>query len=187
MSHDLLFICGGAWAGKTERASSIACTHEHVVWIGTAAHTLPDLSHHIEQLKSRRPEHWAIVDAPFNLAEAIKTARMKNPGSVLVIDSVSQWVSNEIAKRSGRTDERQLQDSLAFDLDELISIIRDSMLSAPVIAVSSDFGSALPPQEPAVRVLRKTVGHANQSLSALAGRTEIMMAGIVICTKSAEK
>ena len=183
MSHHLLFICGGAWSGKSDQALAHAHDAKNVAWIGTAAPTFPDLNKQIEYLKASRPRHWKTIDAPFSLPEAISNAHQKNPDSLLVIDSVSQWLGNEIAKLAPRYDESQLFDCLSREIEELSATLTACLASQSLIVVSSDFGQSPPPQDPMIRTLRMTVGLANKMIAAISHKAEFMMAGIVISTK----
>ena len=183
MTSKLLFICGGAWSGKTDRALLIARDYEHVLWIGTAAHLLPELKSHIETLKSKRPGHWSIVDQSFDLPKAVKEGRAQHPASLIVIDSISQWLANEIARQSSRYDEQQLQAALLHEIDELCSELEVTLRTNPVVVVSSDFGASLPPQDAPLRSLRKVTGLANQTISSRSDIVEFLTAGVVTFTK----
>ena len=177
MNNDLMFICGGAWSGKTDRAAKLASECKDVVWIGTAANTVNGLHERIGNLKATRPASWSTIDSPFNLVQAVTDARARNPKSLIVIDSVSQWISNEIAKLSAKFDEWQLTEALMREVDDLCAQLSGENHS--FIVVSSDFGSTPPPLEPSQRVLRMCAGKTNQAISALSGKLEFMLAGVV--------
>lgn len=180
MTTDLLFICGGAWSGKTTRAMHLASSHSSVIWLGTAANTLAGLDERVATLKALRPQSWTQIDAPFNLPKAIVEARIRNPKALLIVDSVSQWIGNEIAKLSTKHDEKQIAEELNRDIDDLCASLRGE--AGSIIVVSSDFGISPPPQEPSSRALRMCVGRANQRLSDIAKTIELMMAGLVFST-----
>lgn len=180
MTIDLLFICGGAWSGKTARATHLASRHSEIVWLGTAANTVYGINERVEMLKAARPRTWVNVDTPFDLPTAFSDARKRYPNALIIIDSVSQWIGNEIAKMSTKHDEWQLAEAITRDIDDFCSLLERS--NRPVIVTSSDFGQSPPPQEPSSRVLRMCTGRTNQRLSALANVVELMMAGIVYST-----
>lgn len=182
MKERLLFISGGSWSGKTERASKLASQAEDVVWIGTAAPSTREFADRINLLKSSRPPHWITYDSPFDLAEALSNARKNHPHALIVIDSVSQWLGNEIARSSGKLDEQQLSEAVARDVEEFSHML--SRDRGAIIVVSSDFGASPPPQEQAARVLRMCVGRANQSVARVADHVELMMSGIVFSSSS---
>ncbi len=179
-----LFICGGAWTGKTARATQLASQQSEVIWIGTAANTVSGINERITTLKAARPSTWVNVDAPFNLVESLADARKKYPNSLIVVDSVSQWIGNEIAKLSAKHDEWQLSEAIMREVDDLSVNLKSNIGS--LIVVSSDFGQSPPAQEPASRVLRMCVGRANQQIANIAVSIELMMAGVVFSTTKKE-
>ncbi len=180
MKAKLLFISGGSWSGKTARANQMASSSEDVIWLGTALPTSPSTSERIAILKAQRPQTWTTVDTPFDLTNSFLSARKKHPQSLIIIDSVSQWIGNEIAKRSSKHDEEQLANILIRDTDELCHHIHQDL--GPIIMVSSDFGASPPPQDAALRVLRMVTGRANQAIANVSDQVELMMAGIVFST-----
>jgi adenosylcobinamide kinase/adenosylcobinamide-phosphate guanylyltransferase len=180
MKAKLLFISGGSWSGKTGRATQMASSREDVVWLGTALPTSPSTSERIATLKAQRPQTWATVDTPFDLTNSFLSARKQHPQSLIIIDSVSQWIGNEIAKRSSKHDEEQLANILLRDTDELCHHIHQD--PGPIIMVSSDFGTSPPPQDAALRILRMVTGRANQAIADVSNQVELMMAGVVFST-----
>lgn len=183
MTHELMLICGGAWSGKTARAVSLASAHPNVTWLGTASDALPMIKERVDALRAERPRHWRHIEAPFDLAEAVTKEHLEDHNSLLVIDSLSQWISNEIAKRSSRMDERQLLDTMHRDIDDFVSVITKCLAKRPVIVVSADFGQSMPPQIAADRTLRMCVGTSNTRLANISAAMEVVFAGVVIYTK----
>lgn len=124
-------------------------------------------------------------DCPFDLVDELIKTRKKHPNALVIIDSISQWLGNEIAKLSNKHDEQQLVGAVEREIEDLCLFLARDL--GPLIVVSSDFGASPPPQDQATRVLRMCTGHANQAISNLADHIELMMAGVVfssISTKS---
>ena len=184
MTHELMFICGGAWSGKTSRAVKLADSHPNVVWLGTASPALPLLKERVQTLQAERPRHWQHIESPFDLPEAVTKAHQEDTNSIFVIDSLSQWISNEIAKKSSRMDDRQLLDTINRDIDDCVNAITNCLAKRPVIIVSADFGQSMPPQIAADRTLRMCVGGSNTRFAMISDRMEVVMAGVVIYHKS---
>ena len=180
MTNEFLFICGGAWSGKTARAVHFAKAHQNVVWIGTASPTAPQIKERIESLQAERPRHWRHLEAAFDLPDAITKANHEDASSLFVVDSVSQWISNEIARKSARLDENQLFDTMARESDDFITAIKQCAVKRPLIIVSADFGQSMPPQLAADRTLRMCVGLLNTRLTALSNSMNVCFAGVVI-------
>lgn len=183
MTPSILFICGGAWSGKSRRAQELALTAPEVVWVGTASSSIPKIQAQVSTLKASRPKHWITIDSPLNLPSNLVEIHKKNPPSLVVIDSISQWISNEVAKHSTRYDQEQLEEKLRLDVDDLCTIIKEIATSQSLILVSSDFGQSIPPADPLGRTMRMLVGQANQEVASLVNKIEIMMAGVVVLEK----
>ena len=186
MAANISLILGGAWSGKTARAQQLASEHHQVLWIGTATETLPELADHIRTLRASRPAHWHHISAPFDLIEALRDASESNPATFIVIDSISQWISNMIARSAARHDDQQVASIITRDVEELCETLSRHSRREQILAVSSDFGQSMPPQESHQRILRRSVGQANVQLAALSKTTEIMMAGVVIFSKKSD-
>jgi adenosylcobinamide kinase/adenosylcobinamide-phosphate guanylyltransferase len=140
----------------------------------------------VEQLQAERPKHWRHIESPFDLPEAIAEAHKADKNSLFVIDSLSQWISNEIARKSGLTDDRQLLDSMSRDIDDCVKVITNCLATRPVIVVSADFGQSMPPQIAADRALRMFVGTSNTRLAEISGAMEVILAGVVIYKKTGQ-
>ncbi len=184
MSANITLILGGAWSGKTARAAKLASQHQRVTWMGTATESLPDLADHVRSLRAQRPAHWHHLSAPFDLVEAVKNAVHTSPGDLIVIDSVSQWIANLVARSTSLHDEQQAANIIARDVEDLCQTLRQCVPFKELIIVSGDFGQSMPPQDPHQRLLRRSVGQANHQLAAISRTMEVIMAGVVIFTKN---
>ena len=180
MKQELHLIFGGAWSGKTARAETLARSYSQVIWIGTGARTIPDMDEHIRSLQAGRPNHWQHIESPLDLIPKLKEIRKKADHCLIVIDSFSQWISNEIAHRSNRHDDRQLMEIGKHESDEFFSEIESASKSNSILVISADFGQSLPPQDAAQRTIRMCVGTTNARLGSMARTTELIQSGFVI-------
>jgi adenosyl cobinamide kinase/adenosyl cobinamide phosphate guanylyltransferase len=187
MDAHISLILGGAWSGKTDRAQQIASEHHHVLWIGTSTETLPEIADHIRTLRARRPAHWQHVAAPFDLTDALRYALKSETKTFVVIDSISQWISNLIARSATRYDEQQVANIIARDVEDLCELLTRHRRTDQILIVSSDFGQSLPPEDSHQRLLRRSVGQSNAQLAALSKTIEIMIAGVVMLSKKTNK
>ena len=183
MAANISLILGGAWSGKTSRAALVAAQSPDVTWIGTAAETVPELAEHIHALRSERPPHWHHIAAPFELSKTLISVANSAGHGLIVVDSISQWLSNEIARHAARHDDEQIKKILTRDVEELCEIFVGTLKHRHLLLVSSDFGQSPPPQDSHQRILRMSVGTTNTKLAALAQRVEIVMAGLVVFAK----
>ena len=74
----LHFILGGARSGKSRLAENIAKKVESkglvVCYLATAQAHDEEMSQRILQHQVERPQHWALIESPLYLAEALKQA-----------------------------------------------------------------------------------------------------------------
>jgi adenosylcobinamide kinase / adenosylcobinamide-phosphate guanylyltransferase len=180
MNHDVQLIFGGAWSGKTARAEVLAKSYDHVAWIGTASRSMPEMDEHIKALQSARPKHWQHFDSPLNLTDTLRNTQKSSASGLIVIDSVSQWLSNEIAQKAARHDDRQLIEILRHESDEFVEMLQGCARTHALLIVSADFGQSLAPQDSAQRTLRRCVGTTNIRIGALSKTVELIQAGFVI-------
>ena len=99
---------------------------------------------------------------------------------MIVIDSFSQWISNEMASKSNRYDEQQLLELCRREADDFFSEIEATAKSNSILVVSADFGQSLAPQDSAQRIIRMCVGMTNAKLGSISTSAELIQAGFVI-------
>src|SRR4051812_34056573 len=84
-----LFILGPAYSGKSELAHEALAKAPPTTVLGTAG--LTEMESRITQLKSLRPDHWAILESHElndDLSEALRESEQ------VLIDSINQWLAN---------------------------------------------------------------------------------------------
>ncbi len=180
MKHGVQLILGGAWSGKTARAEFLARAHVRALWIGTGSRALPELDSHIKSLQAGRPPNWVQIDSPLNLVATLQDIKKQLDNSLLVIDSFSQWICNEVAHKAARHDDKQLMDLCKYEAEEFFSEIESLAKTNSILVVSADFGQSLPPHDAGQRAIRMCVGMTNARLGSISSSAELMQAGFTI-------
>ena len=87
----LTLILGGARSGKSRLALQRAeATGKPVSFIATAQAHDAEMADRIARHQAERPAHWVTVEAPLDLAGAIRTA----PSGIVVVDCLTLWLTN---------------------------------------------------------------------------------------------
>ena len=161
-------ILGGARSGKSARALSFASNGPRT-FIATAEALDQEMADRIAAHKAERGEGWDLVEAPLDLAGAIRTAA--EPDRTIVADCLTLWLSNLMHHQKDLPIEtRRLEDSL-----------RNAR--GHVVLVSNEIGLGLAPMEPLSRAFRDAQGRLNQTIAAAADRVEFVAAGLPMVLK----
>lgn len=180
-SHDLTFVLGGARSGKSAHAERLAADSGRAVTYVATARTVGDaefdsrIAHH----RARRPEAWALVEAPDTLAEAI--AALDDSRNCVLIDCLTLWLANLLCPADGAAaDDATLQ--------ARIGALEAALLAsrARVIVVSNEIGLGVVPLGAETRRYVDELGRLNQRIAALATRVTLVVAGLPMAVKGAE-
>ena len=87
----LTLILGGARSGKSRLALQRAqATGKPVSFIATAQAHDAEMAERIARHQAERPPHWTTVEAPLDLAGAIRAA----PSGMVIVDCLTLWLTN---------------------------------------------------------------------------------------------
>lgn len=162
---DVTLILGGARSGKTARALALAGAPR--AYVATAEAGDAEMAARIAAHKAERGADWDLIEAPLDLAGAIRVAA----GRTLLIDCLTIWLSNLMAS------DRVVAAETAALLDAL------GEATAPVIFVGNEIGMGLVPMEPLSRRFRDEQGRLNQRIAEAADRVEFVAAGLPLRLK----
>jgi adenosylcobinamide kinase/adenosylcobinamide-phosphate guanylyltransferase len=102
-SPDLTFILGGARSGKSAYAERLAADSGlPVTYVATARIGDAEFAARVEQHRERRPAHWALVEAPLDLAGVLRELDWE--GHVVLIDCLTLWLANLLFPADGIDD-----------------------------------------------------------------------------------
>ncbi|TLG78043.1 bifunctional adenosylcobinamide kinase/adenosylcobinamide-phosphate guanylyltransferase [Methylocystis sp. B8] len=165
----LTLVLGGARSGKSAYAESIIVPRPAPwTYIATAQILDDEMRARVDAHRLRRGENWRTVEAAQALVEAIAGAPADRP---LLIDCLTLWLSN-----------RLLADAdLSRDRAELVHAL--ACRSAPTVAVSSEVGLSIVPDNALARSFRDAAGELHQAISKIAGRVALVVAGNPLTVK----
>lgn len=168
MANPLTLILGGARSGKSRHAEALVQADPPPwTYIATAESYDAEMTARIAEHRARRRGGWITVDAPHDLPQAIT----KGPDAPLLVDCLTLWLSNLMLAEA--------------DVDAATESLLAALLarSAPTVLVSNEVGSGIVPATPLGRRFRDAQGRLNQQVAAVAGRVELVVAGIPLRLK----
>ena len=165
----LTLVLGGARSGKSRYGEAvIEALPAPWTYIATAQSFDAEMEARIAQHRARRGPGWHTVEAPLELAEALRAA----PGPVLV-DCLTLWLTNVLIGE--------------HDVDAAIGSLEEACAArpAPTVLVSNEVGFGIVPENALARRFRDAAGILHQRLAAKASRVVLMVAGLPMIVKDA--
>lgn len=165
MSRHSLFVLGGARSGKSRYAQNRAeaVTGRHI-FVATAQANDDEMRERIARHQADRDARWQTVEAPHDLAAAIRGAN--HPDAVLVVDCLTLWLSNLIFAEA----------DIEPAVGQLCAAI-DSF-DGHLILVANDVGLGIVPENALARRFRDDAGRTNQAVAKVAAEVQIVFAGL---------
>lgn len=171
----LTLILGGARSGKSRLALQRAeATGKPVSFIATAQAHDTEMADRIARHQAERPAHWVTVEAPLDLAGAIRTA----PAGVVVVDCLTLWLTNWLCQPE--------HDGFSKDF----STARAALLAAlqarhadEIILVSNETGLGIIPLGALTRRFVDEAGWLNQDIARIADEVIFVAAGLPLTLK----
>ena len=169
---EVTLVLGGARSGKSMFAEALA--HDgrgQCVYVATAERVDDEMAARIETHRARRGTHWRTVEAPIELAEAIR--RASTPRACLLVDCLTVWLGNLVHR--------------GHDVDAAREALLESLAAVPgpVVLVANEVGLGIVPDNAMARAFRDHAGRLNQAVAAVAGRVYFVAAGIPMTLKGA--
>jgi adenosyl cobinamide kinase/adenosyl cobinamide phosphate guanylyltransferase len=162
----IVLVVGGTRSGKSEIAERVAVRLGHdVTYVATGSATDPDMAARIARHRARRPEHWATLEGPADLAAAVQDVT----GTVLV-DSLGAWVA-------AATD-------FQVDTDALCRALRAR--NGDTVVVSEEVGMSVHPSTDAGRRFADALGCANCAVADVADDAWLVVAGRALRLRAAD-
>ncbi|WP_322014398.1 bifunctional adenosylcobinamide kinase/adenosylcobinamide-phosphate guanylyltransferase [Paraburkholderia sp. J12] len=180
ISRDFTFIVGGARSGKSAHAERLARESGlPVTYIATARIGDGEFAQRVEHHRARRPAHWALVEAPLDLAAALDAAAA--PGQCVLIDCLTLWLANLLCPPDAETP----LDDWSTRLDTFAAACERA--PGTVLVVSNEIGMGVVPLGAATRLFVDELGRLNQRIATLADRATLVAAGLPLELKPARK
>jgi adenosylcobinamide kinase/adenosylcobinamide-phosphate guanylyltransferase len=149
-----------------ERAAAAA--GRRPVMIATAQGLDDEMRARIDAHRAERGEGWLTVEAPLDLAGAVRTLQA---GDSAVIDCLTLWLSNLM----------HAERPIAAALEDLVAALAAS--GAEIAVVSNEVGMGIVPDNALARAFRDEAGRLNRRMAHEADRVVVMFAGLSLVMK----
>src|SRR6266705_4362008 len=187
-SPKLILVLGGARSGKSSFAERLAASSgRRVAFIATATASDDDMRQRIARHRASRPHDWITIEEPLNLAGAVRRAAAL--ADVLLLDCITLWLANWLARHGETSDTAMAASSPLFDaaamqeIHNLLATLDSLGPSKTLIVITNEVGLGIVPAYPLGRLYRDTLGLVNQRLAEVAGRVYLLIAGIAVDIK----
>lgn len=174
---EIILVTGGVRSGKSARAEAVAlelCEYapagqsRRPVYIATNEFFDGEMSARIAAHRARRGDHWDLVEAPIDLAQAL--SRTDGSGARLV-DCLTIWLGNLL--HHGH--------DWAAAAEDLLRAL--AVQQSPVVLVSSEVGLGITPDNALARAFCDVAGTVNQRVAHMASAVEFVVAGLPLKLK----
>jgi adenosyl cobinamide kinase/adenosyl cobinamide phosphate guanylyltransferase len=171
-AENITLVLGGARSGKSRYAESLIAALPPPwlppwTYLATAEAIDTEMAARIATHRARRGPQWQTIEAPRDLAAALKS-RETMP---MLVDCLTLWLSNLM-----------LADT---DIDAEIARLEAALADtgAPVVLVANEVGSGIVPDNPLGRRFRDLQGVLNQRIASRADRVVLVVAGLPLAIK----
>ena len=150
----LIFITGGARSGKSQHATKLAKEiGDNVAFIATCVPFDTEMKKRVEQHRCLRPKDWKTIEAPIDVASALKNL---DRFDAVIIDCITLFLTNLMMKEMSDED-------IFSEITTLIQIAKEANFAA--VIVSNEVGSGIVPPSEMGRRFRDLAGFANQIIA----------------------
>jgi adenosylcobinamide kinase/adenosylcobinamide-phosphate guanylyltransferase len=180
-TKQLALIIGGARSGKSDFAQMLAARiAEEVTVIATAEAKDEEMRRRIEHHRRLRPEHWETIEAPGNVARALR--EVSEDTEVVLLDCATLLISNLLMELPEEACEQAAEACVKEEINALLRAYSSSRTS--LIVVTNEVGLGVVPPFPLGRVYRDALGLTNKLLAAAADKVYWMIAGLPLEIKA---
>lgn len=165
-----ILVLGGARSGKSAYGEELAGNHVGpLIYIATAEAKDGEMKERIAAHIERRGSGWKTVEAPLELAGAIKANAAE--GRFLLVDCITLWLTNVM-----------LNDE---DTEQAIETLLAVLAEAPgtIVMVSNEVGLGIVPENALARRFRDEAGRVHQKLAACCDEVVFVAAGLPLHLK----
>ena len=176
-------ILGGARSGKTNHAITLAgrladAQRRPVVYVATAQALDEEMRHRIHRHRAERPQAWRTVEAPDNLAAALRA----ESHAVLLIDCLTLWLSNVLLSDFNEATPNAALPRWQAERAALLQWLQH--FRGVALFVSNEVGSGIVPASALGRRFQDEQGRLNQEMAALCDTVTLVVAGIAMPVKA---
>jgi adenosylcobinamide kinase/adenosylcobinamide-phosphate guanylyltransferase len=165
-------ILGGARSGKSALAERWATDSGlDVVYIATAERRDGEMDARIDMHRARRPAHWACIETPLALADAVR--EHGGEGRCVLVDCLTLWLSNLLALDGAQR--------YAHERDALLYAVATAR--GELLLVSNEVGLGIVPMGELTRRFVDETGRLHQALAERCERVVFTAAGLPLFLK----
>ncbi len=188
----LTLILGGARSGKSTYAEMRAkeLGGDNVLYVATSETKDDEMKERVIKHRSERPSAWDTVEAPRNVAQAIRQAR--SAAKVILLDCMTFLVANHLMDAAAPEDDpfddpssdpfdAQIEAEVIADVEDLVAFVKEA--DVEMLVVSNEVGLGVVPPYELGRAYRDILGRANQILARNADEVLLFVAGIPMKVK----
>lgn len=168
----LELILGGARSGKSRLAEKLADESGlAVTYIATSQALDGEMTARIQHHRARRPEHWALLEEPFELARVL--GEHAAAGRCLLVDCLTLWLTNLL----------MLEDPARLSAEREALLVCLAELPGRIILVSNETGLGVVPLGELTRRYVDEAGWLHQALAERCQRVIFTVAGLPMVLK----
>jgi adenosylcobinamide kinase/adenosylcobinamide-phosphate guanylyltransferase len=197
---NLTLILGGARSGKSTFAEGRAkqLGGESVLYVATSETKDEEMQQRVEKHRAERPSAWGTLEAPRNVAQALRQAQdtaLRREGSaarVVLLDCITFLVANHLLEAAGPQGDpfaapsadpfdAHIEADVVAEVEALIAYVQETQVE--MLVVSNEVGLGVVPPYELGRAYRDILGRANQILARHADEVQLLVAGIPMKVK----
>jgi len=162
-------VLGGARSGKSEYGEKLAENSGKIkVYLATGEARDEEMTDRIALHKDRRGSGWQTIEEPLDVSGVL--AQIK-PGSIVLLDCVTLWVSNMMAA--------------GMDVEAEVGKLCEQLgkIECDIVIISNEVGLGIVPENALARQFRDLAGRANQMIATACERVVFIAAGQALIMK----
>jgi adenosylcobinamide kinase / adenosylcobinamide-phosphate guanylyltransferase len=188
----LTLILGGARSGKStfaeQRAKELG--GDSVLYVATSETKDEEMQQRVKKHRSDRPSTWGTLEAPRNVAQALRQER--SVVKVILLDCMTFLVANYLMDAaapegdpfddpSADPFDAQIEADVVAEVEALVDYVQETEID--MLVVSNEVGLGVVPPYELGRAYRDILGRANQILARHADEVYLLVAGIPMRVK----
>ncbi len=196
----LTLILGGARSGKSSFAEGRAkeLDGENVLYVATSESKDEEMKERVEKHRAGRPSAWVTVEAPRDVAQALRQAQdtalrqERSAAKVILLDCMTFLVANHLMDAAAPEDDpfddpsadpfdAQIEADVVAEVEALVAYVRET--DVEMLVVSNEVGLGVVPPYELGRAYRDILGRANQILARHADEVQFLVSGIPMKVK----